>query len=411
MNRRGNQTESGIFAKFTYAFRNEFHFIFSDVAVVFSMLLIPVVISFAYTYIYSKQVINALPVVVVDQDNTTESRQFGRMLDATPQVDVAYRTGDFGEAQALLDRGNARGIIVVPHFFGRDLNRQSQPSVSVYADASYILYYKQVYKAVSLTVNYLNAGIELKQLKAKGNSPAEATANLSPVQAKVIGLYNPDSGYAIFIMPAVFLVIIQTTMLTGIGLLGGTFREQKRFANAHTQVRNLFDAIAIVGGKAMAYSSVGLFVFTLIPGFVLPAFGLPQRGNVVDLYLFMLPFILSVSFLGITLNRFFRHREDAVMSVIFTSLPAVLLCGVSWPVSEIPSFLAALSQLFPSSIAIKGFVAISQAGSRLGEVNDSWLWLWLQCVFYFVLAILTMRRLLAEQTELQSGESYRQGAL
>lgn len=399
MNRNIKQEGTGFWGKFAYAFRNEFRFIFSDVAVVFSMLIIPLVISFAYTYIYSNQVLNDLPVVVVDQDNTSESRLFGRMLDATSQVELSRRTADFGEAQALLDQGKARGMIVIPHFFGRDLNRQAQPSVSVYADASYILYYKQVYKAVSLTVSYMNAGIELKQLKAKGNSPEQAAANLTPVQAKVIGLYNPDSGYAIFIMPVVFLVIIQTTMLTGIGLLGGTFRERKRFANIHTEVWSFSDAVAIVFGKAMGYSLVGLLVFTVIPGFVLPAFGLPQRGNILDLYLFVLPFIFSVSFLGITLNRFFRHREDAVMSIIFTSLPAVMLSGVSWPAGEIPSFLTALGQFFPTSIAAKGFVAVSQGGSRLSELNDVWLWLWLQCACYFVFAMLTMRHLLKEKPD------------
>ena len=100
--------------------------------------------------------------------------------------------------------------------------------------------------------------------------------------------------YAIRSYYAVFLVIIQTTMLTGIGLLGGTFRERKRFANTHTEVSNIFDAIAIVLGKAFAYTSVGLFVFTIIIGMVLPLFDMPQRGNILDLYLYIFPYILVV---------------------------------------------------------------------------------------------------------------------
>ena len=69
------------------------------------------------------------------------------MLDATPQVDAAFVVSNFSDAEVLFDQGKARGIVVIPNHFGRDLNRQNQPSVSVFADASYILYYKQVYKA------------------------------------------------------------------------------------------------------------------------------------------------------------------------------------------------------------------------------------------------------------------------
>lgn len=394
MNRNIDHRDVGVFEKLAYALKNEYKFIFRDVAVVFSMLLIAIVISFVYTYIYSRQVLSGLPVVVVDHDQTTESRMLTRMLDATPQADAAFVVSDFGDAEALFDQGKARGIVVIPNHFGRDLNRQDQPSVSVFADASYILYYKQVYKAMSLVVSYMNAGIEIRKLKAKGNTDSESRQNTSPIETKVVGMFNPDSGYAIFVMPAVFLVIIQTTMLTGIGLLGGTFRERKRFANAHTEVTNIFDAIAIVLGKAFAYTSIGLFVFTVIVGMVLPLFDMPQRGSILDLYLYAIPYILTISFLGITLNRFFRHREDAVMTIIFTSIPVLLLCGVSWPMEEIPSFLAGLSQIIPSSAATKGFVAISQAGSSLMEVKDLWLHIWILCAFYFILSIFTMKRLL-----------------
>lgn len=388
-----------VFSKFGYAFKNEYRFIFKDAAVVFSMLLIAVVISFVYTYIYSNQVLTGLPVVVVDQDQTTESRMLTRMLDATEQVDASCVVANLTEAERLFDQGRARGIVLIPPYFGRDLNRQAQPAVSVFADASYILYYKQVYKAMSLVTAYMNAGIEIQKLNARGLTEDQALKNATPVQSTVVGLYNPDSGYAIFVMPAVFLVIIQTTMLTGIGLLGGTFRERKRFANAHTAVTNIFDAIAIVLGKALAYTSVGLFVFTLIVGLDLPLFNMPQRGNIADLYLYIFPYLLAISLFGITLNRFFRHREDAAMTIIFSSIPVLLLCGVSWPVGEIPVFLSALSQIIPSSAATKGFVALSQAGSRLGEVKDLWLHVWALCALYFVLSVFTMKSLLKENPE------------
>ncbi len=397
MNR--NSKFSEMVSKFSYSLKSEYSFIFKDVAVLFSILIVPILISFVYSYIYSHQVIQDLPIAVVDQDNTTESRTLTRMMDATEPINTSYVVSNFSEAEELYDKGIVRGIITIPYHFGRDLNRKDQPYVSVYADASYILYYKQVFKAASLAFSYMNAGIELKVQKAKGNSPDQAHKAIQPIQSKVVQMYNPNSGYAIFVMPAVFLVIIQTTLLTGIGLLGGTFREKKKFHNVHMEVHNLVDAIAVVLGKAAAYASIGFFVLFIIVGLVLPSFDIPQRGNVVELFMYALPYILCVSFLGITLNRFFRHREDAAMTIIFTSIPVLLICGVSWPENEIPILLKGLSKVIPSALTTKGFVAISQAGSALADVKDLWLETWALCSFYFVLAIYSMKRLVRKGRE------------
>ncbi len=38
-------------------------------------------------------------------------------------------------------------------------------------------------------------------------------------------LFNPYLGYGTFVMPAIIMVIIQQTMLIGIGMIGGTWRE------------------------------------------------------------------------------------------------------------------------------------------------------------------------------------------
>ncbi len=393
MSRNNIKITSDMMSKFWYSLKAEYSFIFRDIAVVFSILIVPIMVSFVYTYIYSHQVINDLPIAVVDQDNTTESRLLTRMMDATEPINASYVVSNFSEAEELYDKGNVRGIVTIPYRFGRDLNRKDGPAVSVYADASYILYYKQVYKAAAIALSYMNAGVELKLQKAKGNTADQAAKTVQPIQTKVVSMFNPDSGYAIFVMPAVFLVVIQTTLLTGIGLLGGTFREKKKFHNVHSEIHNLFDALAVVLGKAFAYTTIGFFVLIIIVGFVLPAYDMPQRGNVLELFVYAFPYILSIGFLGITLNRFLRHREDAAMTIIFTSIPVLLICGVSWPEKEIPVFLMGLSKIIPSALSTKGFVAISQAGSSLLEVKDLWIQEWVLCAFYFVLAVFSMKRL------------------
>lgn len=390
-------TNSNTTSKFIQSWIREYRAIFSDTAVIVSFFVISIVVAFAYTYLYSNQVLQELPVVVVDNDATTESRKIIRMIDQTPQVNIAHNATEIGEAKQLFQAQKVKAIIVIPQYFAKDVSRAMQPSLSVYSDASYMLYYKQVFQAIKMAVGYFNAGVEIKKMTAKGMSTVEALRTRQPVNPNVIHLYNSGGGYASFVMPMVYLIIIQTTMLTGIGLLGGTAREKKSLKYRLVHARNKIDTIFITLGKAIAYSSIGFFVMFIILGFTYPMFGIPQRGKVCDILLFLLPGILAIAFLGILLNAFFKHREDAVMTILFTSIPAMLLCGISWPTSEMPLFLQGVSKLVPTTISTKGFIAITQSGADLLTVKDWWLQMWGLCFFYFLLAVLAEKKIENEQ--------------
>ena len=67
-----------------------------------------------------------VPVVVVDQSHTATSRQFVRMVNASPDVEVAYYCNSLPEAKTVVDQQNANGIIYLPKNFEQTLNRGEQ---------------------------------------------------------------------------------------------------------------------------------------------------------------------------------------------------------------------------------------------------------------------------------------------
>ena len=75
-------------ADFTRAMLWEAKYIFRDKAVFFSFVIVAVVVSFLYTYLYSEETLQELPIGVVDEDNTTQSRQLLRMIDANSGVAI-----------------------------------------------------------------------------------------------------------------------------------------------------------------------------------------------------------------------------------------------------------------------------------------------------------------------------------
>ncbi|AEK22354.1 Conserved hypothetical protein [Capnocytophaga canimorsus Cc5] len=371
----------------------EWKYIFRDKAVLFSFLGVSLIVPFLYTFVYSHETLEKLPIGVVDNDNSGNSRQLLRMMDGSSQVTIFQSYPDLVEARQSFDRQEIRGVVVIPDNFSQLLQRGEQPFISVYADASYLLYYKQILTAVKTSAAYLNAGIQIKKESAQGKLPTQARNDSVAVSAKTVSLYNPSSGYATFLIPVVLVIIFQTCILTSIGILGGTMREGKKLRKLYPHSDNFLGTLPIVMGKATTYLVLGLAILLVMLGVVMPVFNIPMRNNLLTVVVFMIPFLLSLVYLGIFLLNFFKHREDAIMLIMYTSIPALLITGISWPTTSIPNWIQVISYLVPSTIGAKGFVSLTQMGASAQTIQFYWVGMWLVCLFYLLLAVLSMKRM------------------
>ena len=381
-------------ADFTKSMLWELKYIFRDKPVFFSFIIVSILVSFLYTYLYSKETLEKLPIGVVDEDNTAGSRQLLRMVDATSQTQIIENYLNLTEAQKDFQRGKIYGILTVPRGYMRELQRGNQPTISVYADASYMLYYKQIFTSVKVSATYFNVGVDVKRTLSQGKIPVQALEETQPVVSKVVSLYNPSSGYATFLIPVVLVIIFQKTILTAVGILGGTMREGNKLKKIYPNSGNFIGALPIIMGKATAYLTLSVGILFIILGITMPLFGIPLRNSMIVIIVFMIPFILAVVFMGIFLLTFFRKREDAIMMIMYTSLPAVMLTGFSWPTSTIPEWIVYISYLFPSTLGAKGFVALSQMGANLSTISTFFIGIWAICIFYLILASFTMARII-----------------
>ncbi|MDO5105920.1 ABC transporter permease [Capnocytophaga sp.] len=376
-----------------YTYVEEWKRIFSDAAAWTSLFIISILVALGYTYVYSLEVVQDAPIAIVDECRSAESRQLIRMVDASEQVAVTHSVTDLNAAKALFYSGKVHGIVVIPKDFTEKIYRKQRTSVSGYYDVAYFLYYKQVYRAVASSIAYMNAGIELKGLSARGLSTHQAMNEMTAVKAQTVSLFNPNGGYASFAMPMVYLLIIQTLLLTSIGLLGGTARERQAFLPDHSGLRSVWGIIGVVIGKALCYVTVAYIYISMVLWVIMPAFGIAQRANWIEVYTFLLPFFMSIAFLGLFLIRFFRHREDAVMIISFSSIPFLILSGISWPVESFPAPLRFIAEFVPSSSSIKGFISLTQGGASLPEVQYLYLKEWGLALLFFVLAVYFFRRI------------------
>ena len=372
-----------------YIWKQEFRTTFRDQGVLIFFILVPLAYPLVYSFIYNNEVVREVPAVAVDCSHSSLSREYLRKVDATPDIHIVAYCTDLKEAQLLMKERKAYGTIYIPADFSDRLARGEQTQVSIYCDMSGLLYYKAMLLSNTQVSLEMNKHIKIARTGNTTQRQDEITAY--PIRYEEVSIFNPTTGFAAFLIPAVLMLIIQQTLLLGIGLSAGTARELNRFKDLVPINRHYNGTLRIVLGKGLSYFLVYVLVSFYVLFVVPRLFSLNQIGQPDALVLFVLPYLSACIFFAMTASIAIRNRETCMLIFVFTSVPLLFISGISWPGAAVPPFWRYLSYLFPSTFGINGFVKINNMGATLNEVAWEYKALWLQTGFYFITTCLVYR--------------------
>jgi ABC-2 type transport system permease protein len=372
-----------------YIWTKEMKATVKDEGVLIFFILVPLFYPLLYSWIYNNEIVREVPVAVVDLSHSDMSRKFIREYDASPDAKVTYHCNNLEEAKALVGKQVVRGILYFPEDFALNINRLTQAHVGVYCDMSLMLYYKAVYQTATAISSDINSKI---QIQLSGNySDRENEISTKPLDYEEVPIFNNTSGYGNFIIPGVLMLILQQTLLLGIGLSAGTARENNRYKDLVPVSRHYQGIFRIVLGKSMCYfmiySVMAAYIVLAVPRF----FHFVSMAHGADMLGLMVPYLLSCIFFGMMLSCLVRYRENVMLMVIFTSVPFLFMSGISWPQSNIPGVWQAIACLFPSTFGIRGFVRLNSMGATLSDIQQEYQALWIQATVYFFISCLVYR--------------------
>ena len=372
-----------------HAFRDEIRRIFT-VKPAFSVLILGAAFyALFYPQPYLNEALRNVPITVVDRDGTQSSRDFARLVDATPDVAITEVLPDLASAEREVFARRVDGILVIPQYFERDLMHGRPSPVALYADASYFLIYQRVSGAVGAVARTVGAEVEAARLIAIGVDPAIAVVAPDPMPLTAVPIFNPEAGYATYVLPAAFVLILQQMLLMGVGLLGTL--PGADFAGDDARRRRL-SPVTVMAGKLLAYLALEAVILPIYL-IVLPYMsGLPRLGGVVPSLIFAVPFVLSVAGLGFVVAGILRKPIRVALILAALGLPLFMIAGFSWPSEAIPPFIRLISFLVPSTSAIDGFVKLSQLGAPLAAAKSELFTLCALAVFYNLIGLWQMVR-------------------
>ncbi len=353
------------------------------------MIIVPLGYPLLYSWIYNNEAVHEVPTAIVDMSHSASSRQFIDKFDAAADARAAYYCDNIEEARDLVAKQEVHGILYFPPEFDKNLNRGEQAHVGVYCDMSLMLTYKAIYQTAQAVASEMGSNIQISKSRDYTDRDDEITTK--PLDFDEVPLFNPTAGYGNAVLPGVLVLIIQQTLLLGIGLLAGTARETNKNKELVPVSEHYAGVFRIVAGKALCYLMIYSILATYLTMTVPRLFHFVQLADVWDLFLFMMPYLLSCVFFGMMLSCLVRYRENVMLLVVFTSVPFLFLCGVSWPLSNIPGIWQSIGWLIPSTWGVRGFLKINSMGATIPEAAVEYHALWIQAAIYFLATCLVYR--------------------
>lgn len=373
--------------RFLASVRHELGRIFGLRPVVSAMFVSLAIYAVIYPQPYLGEALRDVPVAVVDLDGSAASRAFVRALDATADAAVTVTAPDFRRAERAVFARAVHGVVLVPRDFERNLAGRRPAPVALYSDASYFLVHQRLAGAVRAVAGELGARLAEGGLRARGLDAGRAVAAAEPLPFVAIALFNPQGGYATYLLPAAFVLLVQQTLLIAVAFLG-------TIPDPAAPPRG---ALTVVAGRVAA---VTLVEAAIIPAYlvVLPwLYGLPRLGEVTTMLLFAMPFAFAVTGAGMLIAELVRQPMMLQLALGTVGMVFFMLAGFAFPAEAMPAAVRWAALLVPSTSGIDGLVRITQTGASLPAVGHHYLALWALAAAYLGLAGLLLHRRLGAQ--------------
>ncbi|WP_173910194.1 ABC transporter permease [Acinetobacter sp. Marseille-Q1618] len=352
-----------LFRDYLQTFKN----IATNSSILTTMVLSVFFYSFFYPTAYKAQQAEALPIVIVDEEQSYLTNAIITQVYKSPNVKVQDITGNFEEAKQLLQRQKADGILYLPNNLSNSVARGETGGIGLYLSAAYFLKTKQIGLGLASSIEHT-----LAEHAEKFGHISDFKAALSIHQ---IPLFNTLSGYGSYIFPAIAPLIIHQTILLGLCMLIAGYRE-KFWRASVTEFFGIYCAALTIGCLGCFY----LF------GFTYWFYDYPHGGNFTGMLIAVPIYISCVIALAMFLASFLDLSERAGHVIVFTSIPLFLLSGAAWPVSAMPTWMQYFSHVLPSTQGINLFIQLNQMGVSLDIVLPKLIYLATLALILLVLA-------------------------
>ena len=277
-----------------------------------------------------------VPVVVVDQDRSTASRELIARFEGSRNFAVVDALPSPKGIDAYLDGGDAWMALTIPAGYGERIRTGRPAEIQLIADGTDA-------NSTNVALGYARA---LVVAYAREISASSGGRGASPfIGADVRVWFNPSLESRDFMIPGILalLLLVVTTNLSSMAIV----REKEMGTLEQLNVTPLARWELIVG-KLVPYALLGMVDVALVVAVAVGWFEVPLRGSFTLLVAMCLVYLLSTLGLGLFVSTISRTQQQAMMTTsFFFLLPMIFLSGFIFPIENMPEAIQRVTYLIP----------------------------------------------------------------
>ena len=329
----------------------EFKLFFKNPVLPVLFLGAPIMYGILIGNVYKKGNVTDIPILVVDEDNTTTSQKIIQMLDDNESVHIAeVLPTTFNTKNRALEIG-AEVVVVIPRNFQSDVQQKKLPEIAYFVDASNTLTSNTAAIAITTVLATMKAGITIETARKQGVPEYLATQNYEPFKSTMIKQNILSGNYLYFMLPGVLLTVFQQVLLLGLALSFSSEFENKTFTELVSKTSNPFTILFV---KIFPYIFMSIFIYLLYYGFGL-FYDMKLETEFWPFIYATLIFILGVCFLGFIVSLILPSQLKATEVLMVVATPSFILSGFTWPLSQMPKWIQTISDCIPLTHYLKIF--------------------------------------------------------
>lgn len=341
------------FRGYTAILYKEFLVVLRDPLTLFFMFVPPLIQLIAFGFALDTDV-KHMPMVVLNEDRSVESRQMIERFVNTQTFRVVDEVRSVEELSAAIRRGKAYIGLQIPPDFTRELAAGRTARLQVVIDGS----------SSTIASSALNTAIAIAFRQSALALLEQSGRRDVPVEVRPQILYNPAMRAPNFFVPGVIGLVLQiaTVFATAMSVV----RERERGTLEQLLVSPM-SRWGLMLGKLTPYLVISVAMGAGLFVAMRWIFGVPIAGSVAALMVAVVFYVFALLSLGLLISTRAQNQMQALQMSMLFILPSVFFSGFIFPRETMPGIFYAIGSCLPATYFIELMRAIILRGASLAE--------------------------------------------
>lgn len=285
-----------------------------------------------------------IPIGVVDQDESTTSRNFYQQLDAT-QLGKVVHYDTYESARADLMSGKILAMCVLPKGMNDDIQASRQPKITMYTNGLYLVGGALAWKQLLYMVNLTNGAVQREALRMRGYDEQQIMGLIQPVNVDFHQIGNTTTNYGYYLsnimLPGVVEMIVIIVLIYSLGT-------ELKYGTSRHLIRTAGDSItSALLGKLLVWTSIFSAIGFILIVLLYHWLHFPIAGSIWNMFLDMFLMIMASESIGIFIVEMLPVPRLALSIGALYSTLGFSLAGFTLPIEAMPPYIQGLAAAFP----------------------------------------------------------------